>query len=85
MRICSAVAAVQGCAAEIDDGKPLISEQGENHVLAAPPTSLIAQASQDGFIQHFPGCLRRRGRREVVALGCRRVLAPGRRVSDVIH
>jgi hypothetical protein len=35
MLIYSAFTAAQGCAAEIDDGKSLISKLGENHIFAA--------------------------------------------------
>jgi hypothetical protein len=35
MQIYLAFPAAQGCAAEIDDGKSLISKPGENHIFAA--------------------------------------------------
>jgi hypothetical protein len=35
MLIYLAFPAAQGCAAEIDDGKSLISKPGENHIFAA--------------------------------------------------
>jgi hypothetical protein len=53
--IYSAFPAAQGCATEIDDGKSLISKQGENRIFAAARAPLIEQASQDGFFQRFLG------------------------------
>jgi hypothetical protein len=54
MLIYSAFPAAQGCGAEIDDGKSLISKPGENHIFAAASAekarmALFSVSSDPGY------------------------------------